>query len=414
MNGPNRRERGSALLIALFIAATIGTVLMSYLELTSAHNRAVVRSQQWNSIVPLMEAGVEEALAQLYYTNSNPLNNGWTITGTGFTKTRYLAFGRYSVTFSNTPSPTIWSSGYMRIPLSQGELSRAVLVRTTNGALFAMGLVAKGDVTFSGNNVVIDSFDSLGTNINWNPGIRKANGTVGAISGAVTPEDITIQNANIYGSIYVSPVGSYSAGAQGRVGDLTWAGPGIQPGAAFNDLNISIPDVVIPAGLSSAIPVPGNNVILASGNYTSVGISSTLTVSTNVVATVLVNGNISADILLEPGARLTVFMHGDTLSLSGDGAINQGTNSNAINLLIYGTKRFTSFKLSGNSRFKGMLYAPQAVFSCGGGGNDVVDYSGAAIVGQAGMNGHFNFHYDENVGRNGPRGPLVIIGWREL
>jgi len=411
---PKQTRSGSVLVITLLICAILGITIISYLDLTSSQNRAVMRSQQWNSVVPIMEAGVEEALSQLRLNTNDLSANGWTPGNNTFTKTRFFGAGRFTVAISNVNPPVIYSTGYLKIPMSTGDLSRVLRVTTTNSYLFARGLVARGDVTFVGNNTTVDSFDSLGMPIDWNIGIRKANGTVAAISGAVSPEDISVQNANIYGSILVSPYGSYSAGAQGRVGDLSWAGPGIQPGAAHSDLNVSIPDVIVPAGLSSALPVPGNNTITTSGNYTSLGITSPMTVRSNVVATVLVNGNMSANIVLETGARLTIYMNGDTLSLTGNEGMNQALNSNALNLLIYGTSRFTSFRLSGNSKFKGMLYAPQVAFSAGGSGNNVVDFAGAAVVGTAGMNGHFNFHYDEVLGRQGPQGAFVMTGWTEL
>jgi hypothetical protein len=404
-----RHPQGSALIITLLIAAIIGLTILSYLDLTSSQNRAVMRSQQWNSIVPIMEAGVEEALTQLYYNSTNLGANNWTSNANAYSKTRYFDYGRYTAAISNVNPPVIYSTGYIRIPLSTGEISRVVRVATTNSGLFSRGLVAKGSVTFVGQNVTIDSFDSLGTNIDWNVGIRKANGTVGSATGSVS-----VQNSNIYGDIAVSPVGSASTGPNGRVGDLTYTGLGIQPGKLSTDLNISIPDVAVPAMLASAPPVPANNTIISSGNYTSLGFANTLTVQSNVVATVLVNGDINGGITLETGAKLVVYMNGSSLSVAGNTKINQATNSNALNLLIYGTSNFTSFSLSGNAAFKGMLYAPYAAFSCGGGGNNVVDFAGAATVSTADMNGHFNFHYDEIIGKLGPGAGFVVIGWMEL
>jgi len=409
MNLRSHHSRGSALVVTLILSAIIGLTILSYLDLTSAQNWAVTRSQQWHSIVPVMEAGVEEAFTQLYHGGSNLSANGWVLTSNAYTKSRSFGMGRYVVSISNVSPPVIYSQGYLKIPTSTGEISRVVRVTTTGGPLFSRGLVAKGSVGFSGNNVTIDSYDSLGTNINWSAGTRKANGSVGSVMGTVT-----VQNCNIYGSVLISSSGSASTGPNGRVGDLTYAGTGFQAGSLSSNLSISIPDVTVPAGLAGSLPVPGNNIITTSGNYTSLGFSSTLTVRTNVVATVLVNGNITGGITLEPGAKLTIYMNGTTLSAAGNTQINRHASSTSLNLLIYGTSNFTSFSLSGNAAFKGMLYAPYASFSCGGGGNNTVDYAGAAIVSTADMNGHFNFHYDEVLGNTGPSSGYVATNWNEL
>lgn len=56
------------------------------------------------------------------------------------------------------------------------------------------------------------------------------------------------------------------------------------------------------------------------------------------------------------------------------------------------------------------------VFGTGGigGGNNSYDIVGSAIVDTAKFNGHFNFHYDENLGVNGPRTAFVVTSWREI
>jgi hypothetical protein len=50
----------------------------------------------------------------------------------------------------------------------------------------------------------------------------------------------------------------------------------------------------------------------------------------------------------------------------------------------------------------------------GGGGSTAYDFVGAAVVGSATMNGHFKFHYDENLTRNGPKSGYVATSWTEL
>ena len=49
--------RGSALLVMLVTVTLIGITLASYLELVRSQNLSTMRSQQWNSAIPILEAG---------------------------------------------------------------------------------------------------------------------------------------------------------------------------------------------------------------------------------------------------------------------------------------------------------------------------------------------------------------------
>ena len=72
------RPQGSALLLALLTAFVICITLTTYLYLVSNQNRSVMRSMAWNSSIPVVEAGVEEALTQVNYVGSTNLaSNGW-------------------------------------------------------------------------------------------------------------------------------------------------------------------------------------------------------------------------------------------------------------------------------------------------------------------------------------------------
>ena len=61
-----------------------------------------------------------------------------------------------------------------------------------------------------------------------------------------------------------------------------------------------------------------------------------------------------------------------------------------------------------------MIYAPNAAFTLNGGGNNAIDFVGASVSSTVTMNGHFNFHYDEALGRIGARRGYIITGWGEL
>jgi len=112
------KEYGSVLMVALVVAGVTGLALLSYLSLTSKHNELTVRSEAWNSAMPLVEAGVEEAIAHLTASPDDWSKHGWA-GKTGLCRLeRSLGeeYGYYSVTISNRTTPVIISRGYVRAP----------------------------------------------------------------------------------------------------------------------------------------------------------------------------------------------------------------------------------------------------------------------------------------------------------
>ena len=113
-------ERGSALMVTLFVTTTLLIGIGSYLLLVSAQYVSVARSQAWNGAMTMAESGAEEALAQL-----NPgaavavpvidrTANGWGAPSAGFYGPISRAVtnsGSYSVVFSDVKYPIIYSTG---------------------------------------------------------------------------------------------------------------------------------------------------------------------------------------------------------------------------------------------------------------------------------------------------------------
>jgi hypothetical protein len=111
--------------------------------------------------------------------------------------------------------------------------------------------------------------------------------------------------------------------------------------------------------------------------------------------------------------NLTIFMDGPRFSVSGVNAVEGGS---ATNLAYYGTTNNTRITLSGNSAFTGTIYAPQANITLTGGGTDTMgtDFVGAIVGRSVTLNGHYMFHFDENLLGAGPMLPCVAYSWREL
>lgn len=514
-----RAEEGALLPTVLVTCLVISITLIAYMDLAGGQHRAVVRSKVWNSAVPVAEAGVEEALTHLHLQRTNLGANGWTLAATGLTfsngisaggrqyyQDRTLNGGRYLVAVSDTPAPIITAQAFVKAPITQQEVVRTLRINTAGGPIFARGLVAKGNIEWTGT-IASDSFDSQdshhSTNGRYDPSKRKDNGSVGSVTGS-----FLMGGGLIYGGASIGPLGSFDAQG-GSVGDLPWhagGNTGVQPGHFNDDLNLSFPDVVppftggtIPSGgwvtnttystnvmpLTSLVYPLGHTGVVVTNQVTTATYpsGSPFPVLTNVTTTSrssgrgngnrnratyttnytytefeystnVVSASVSADyydMILDSGdyatlsipngtkalvrgnARLyvtsTIDMQGqssitiattgtlnlyanDDATLAGNGVIN--TTADATRFAFWGTPNCTNIQLGGNAEFTGTIYAPQAHLHAGGGGNNQYDIVGSAIVGSAKFNGHFLFHYDENLGKNGPREAFVVTHWSEI
>jgi hypothetical protein len=125
----------------------------------------------------------------------------------------------------------------------------------------------------------------------------------------------------------------------------------------------------------------------------------------------------NARVTILPGASLKLYI-GDgvgsnaEVKIAGNGVLNMTGDSEKMS--IFGLADTTVVKVAGNGGFVGTVYAPNAQLQGKGGGSDVDDFQGAAIVGSVAYNGHFNFHYDEKLGDNGGITQWKINSWQEF
>src|SRR5258705_99475 len=86
------KNHGSVLLVTLCTSWVIGIALVSYLTLVANQNRTTYHSQTWNTCIPVLEAGVEEALTQLNFNNGEGVNyaatHNWVLTNGVYFKSR--------------------------------------------------------------------------------------------------------------------------------------------------------------------------------------------------------------------------------------------------------------------------------------------------------------------------------------
>jgi hypothetical protein len=470
---PNRNHQGgSVLLVCLLVTLILGITLASYLIMANNQNTSVMRSQVWNSAIPVSEAGVEDALQVLnkYAGDFEKLTNwpstassdNWEVVSANvYHVRRYFSDCYYDVYITNTPlMPTIRSDGYTlwrnpygaTAPLfasgtevyNYGEmykhLSRKINVKTSIDPLFNVAMAAKQVIDFSGKNVNTDGFDSSDPNYStlsaYGYGLYpmgllgKTKNSGDVVTDYTIINSLNVGNAKIKGQVKTGPNGSISIGALGSVGDRAWVeggNTGIKPGWSGDDMNVRFEDASLPKTTwltpdtyQTGVKVNGRTydyVFTTPGDY-EIPTFSSIYIGTNaglvrlkVTGDVNLTGN-SDEIRIAPeDARLKLYMTGTTFSMKGNGVVNE--SGLASNFYYFGLPSNTTLSLGGNANFIGAIYAPSADFQLGGGGNNTFDFIGASVSRTIKMNGHFNFHYDEALRKNGMGQRFVPNNWKE-
>lgn len=419
------REQGSIIVAVLLGCLVMGYILAAYLSLVNSQNLSIARSQTWNSCMPVVEAGVEEALSHLYYTKgTNLVSNGWQYNSAGCSKWRSIGTGYALIVISNGTTPVVYSTAFIQAPFGGDYVRRTVKVETRKDGLFSKGMVAKGQITLNGNNITVDSFDSQDPNYSTN-GLyllsrRKDNGDVATNSGVVN--SLSSGNANIFGHVSTGPGGTVQIGNNGAIGNLAWQATGtngIQPGYSTDDMNVAFPDVKLPysGGFTPGSSSGYQYVISSSGDYHITSLTGSLLIQSNVQARLIVDSDISLTgqdtITIRAGGSLNLYMAGASAKIGGNGIVNQ--SGNATNFFYWGGTNNTGLTINGNGSFTGVIYAPNAAFTMNGSGSSSLDdMIGSSVTKTANMNGNFNFHYDENLGRLNLNRGFIVTSWKEL
>jgi hypothetical protein len=280
--------------------------------------------------------------------------------------------------------------------------------------LFDAALTISATIDCKGNGIYVDSYDSSDPNYStggmYDVNKRGAGGDVASATGPVN-----IQGADIYGHLRIGPNATYSIG-NGVVGDLpaNWpAQSGIESGWLALDYRFCIPDVEPPYGSGSPLPPPKagtSEIFLGSESYF---IAGDLLLQNGYL--ILIDGSnptlyVTGSFLMNSGAQI-VITNGGSFKLYVGSVIGSATSCNLslvssagseTTFQFYGLPTTSSLTWSGNAQFVGSVYAPQAAFLLGGGGNYPLDYQGAIIASSLSINGHFNFHFDSYLKHSGP------------
>ncbi|HWI56394.1 MAG TPA: collagen-binding domain-containing protein [Bacillota bacterium] len=465
-------QQANLLLLTLTLSGILGVTLVSYLIMAQAQNISIFRSQNWNSTMVVTEAGIEDAL-QLINKNAGSFDDLWkwtnNVSADGWdgpnnnvyhvkrslpyqiTSGAWLT-NSYEVWITNTNNePSIaavgsvpWTYQYAAAPQAMfaqigspapaTTMARKIFTRTHFDPLFVVAMAALGNIDLHGNNIATDSFDSYSTNYS-NNGLYPAgnfakikdNGDVCTDSALIN--SLNFGNADIMGHVRTGPgLNTINGGPNGSVGDKYWVHDGhngIQPGHSSTDFNVIFPDVVLPSvlwlpALPSYKTIDGTNytyTFLTSGNYSIPNLSGSIYVGTNVNLKLRLTGSVnlagqSVIRICAQNATLRMFMDGPSFSLSGNAYIDN-QSGHADRCYLFGTPNCTSISFAGNGAFYGGVYAPNADFTLNGGGSDTWDFIGASVTKTVMMNGHYNFHFDENLSRIGPGRGYIVNSWEE-
>lgn len=431
--------RGSVLLITLCFCTILGILMGSYLSLIGAQRRSVVRSDAWHKAMVVAEAGIEEAMAQLNsgVTTNNLEVNSWNDLGDGRYQKQSVVGDSYSVvTIKIAPAvtnscPVVVSAAQVPGPLSGPPLSRTVQVQTkpkpaipTPGAM-----VVTSTVDLSGMGIATDSFNSSDTNFStgglYDPRKALDHGDVVTLSSQAN--SIQVGNGKIKGKVRTGPEGQVSVGANSSVGDMNWVNTGqqgIQEGHFADDVNVDIPPATLPPSINWLPPIPGTYPVDGTkykyalndkAHWIVPKLDGSLYVSGGEVVLYVTDSikvGSGMQIHIARDASLTIYMGGTSATISGQGVVNE--SGLAEHFTYYGLPSNTQVTFGANAAFVGTVYAPQAAFTLGGGGNNTYDFIGQCVARSVKMNGHYNFHFDEALEHVAAPTGYVVSSWDEL
>lgn len=421
-SNPGAAKAGGVLVLTLIFCGLIGLILAAYLSMVKYQHRFTYRAQTWNTCIPLCEAGIEEAMAQINHVNTvnNFAINGWEMYGGAYRKERTLNGGTIRMAIDTAYPPTITVNGSLRAPAQTNYLTRSVRVRTKLNQRFPYAVLGKSTIVCNSSGARVDSFDSTdptkSTLGQYDPSKAQDDATIATTSKS--DGAIDIGNLTLYGKAGTGPGGTVSINS-GSVGSTTWNDSGhageIEPGYFSDDVNMYIPDITLPASYAGLPPLPGivgvtsYEYLLSSGDYrmTSLNLGSGKQMVVTGKARLYVVGTTRVDgtIVLAPGASLEFYSGGD---FEVKGAVNNpGT---ARDFSVIGLPTCTDMRYNGGAQFVGTIYAPHASVSIDGGAG----VTGAIVANTIKLTGGMSLHYDESLKGDPREARFVAASWVEL
>jgi hypothetical protein len=439
----------------MLFCVIIAIALTSYLRVARNSYTMADRAFLNTTALTFAEQGLEEGL-EAYNQLDNAANpqaawTGWTLNG-------IVATRKYTnVTFDNGARGTlqIYATDYNPVagtfpkliakatllPASGLGLSRMIEITLKRRTVFAAGLVARNNITFS-TNTEVSSWDSDPDNnpatapVGYSAARKTANAFVGTISS--TNGAINTGRGDIFGRI-----GTGGGSVTHDSGAILTTNP---TGSGWNNGLVNVPFVSnLDTPVAPALPADINTIsatVSSSTNFPRVGDTpaadgkyyynfaagasialvgnSQVQVTDKVVfylqnhaSTAAISIGGTADLNVTATGNLTIYTDGN-ISAGGNGMTN--ANANATSCLIYGTNTGSgqTITMNGNATTVAAINAPNADFSITGN----AEIWGSVVARNVSLNGNAAFRYDEALldyaNTTGTGNPWGILKWREL
>lgn len=435
-------QRGAILIVALIIGAIVAISLASYISLNQNSLKLANRSFYNSAAMNLAETGAEEALWSFnQVTGGASIATGWS----GWDRTDGVTARRTFTDFAlhgNATSavkvyvdqfdpaagaqPTLVSQATITIPNEGQTLTKWIELRLRRRSRYAMGLVARNQITFRGTTASVDSWNSLfnddGTPragfVDYSAAVKHDKGSVGSTSVAVG--SVAVNNADIWGfaSVGSSSSSGISVGSGGTIAAFGRPVGTVDTTRIATDFTTNFDVVTAPATgttITGAFPATiGTAGATTTFRYAG-SITSSFTVRGNVTLVLTAGaGDVvrmtGTDVLtITVGSKLSIYTSAD-LRFGGNGITNQTNQATALE--IFGTKTTTgqAIDIGGGPYFKGLIYAPNADIKLNGN----PDVMGSIVGNNIDVVGNASFHYDESLANYGGNNPWGVVRWREL
>ena len=181
-----RNQSGIVLFTTLIFMGILCIGLLSIFTFIQSQRRTQSRVNTWNRVIPICEAGIDDAMAHINFSGTGNLgSDGWTYSGTNYSRTMYMGNDYCSTIISTDNPPVVTTSGYAQLPLSTNQnvtnyMNRTVQITTkVQQGAFPNAVLLKGPFRATTGSA-IDSFNSVG-DAAWVNG-----GNCGAQSGHVS------------------------------------------------------------------------------------------------------------------------------------------------------------------------------------------------------------------------------------
>ncbi len=439
---PRQRERGAVLIVALMLASIIAIALGSYLALSQSSLRLANRSFFNTGAMNVAETGVEEALWSFNQVaggaSASTAWSGWDYTDGITAKRTFTDFalsggGTASVKVyvdnynpTGSAQPKVVSQATITIPNETRTLSKTIETTLRRRSKFAMGLVAKNQITFNGNNASVDSWNSDPDNdpataaVPYSAAVKRDSGSVGSTSVAVG--SVAINNADIWGFASVGSSGStgLSVGSNGTVAAFGQPQGTVDTTRVATDFTANFDSIADPSAGSVITSIGATlGTVGTTATYRFSGqINSSLTIAGNVTLILTAGAGATAirltgggdGINIPSGSSLTIYTAADVM-IAGNGVLNSNTQPNTFQLWGTSTSGIAqNLEVKGNGSLQGVVYAPNANVRITGNG----DVLGSVVANNITVVGNAAFHYDEALANWGGSNPYGVIKWREL